>query len=307
MRLSVVSPVYGAATLLEELVSEIEATVRGITTDYEIVLVEDHSPDDSAVVIEKICSENKNVKGIMLSKNFGQQYALNAGLDAATGDWIVTLDCDLQDTPSLIKELYTKAQEGYDIVFASRQNRQDGLIKKAGSKMFNGLLAFLTNTVQDESIANFVIYKREVVNAMKSMGDYRRYYPLMNHWVGFNCATLPVPHAERTDGRKSSYSLRKRIKLALNTSIAFSNKALNLIVYFGVMLMFVSMVGGLVLIVKYVLDGVTVSGWMTLFVSLWFIAGLLMMILGVIAVYVGELYLQTKHRPSYIVKKRINF
>lgn len=307
MRLSVVSPVYGAATLLEELVSEIEAAVKDITGDYEIVLVEDHSPDDSAVVLEKICRENKNVKGILLSKNFGQQYALNAGLDAATGDWIVTLDCDLQDTPSLIKDLYAKAQEGYDVVFASRQNRQDGFIKKAGSKLFNGLLGFLTDTVQDESIANFVIYKREVVEAMKSMGDYRRYYPLMNHWVGFNCVTLPVPHAERTDGRKSSYSLRKRIKLALNTSIAFSNKALNLIVYFGVVLMLVSMVVGLVLIVKYVFGGITVSGWLTLFVSLWFIAGLLMLILGVIAVYIGELYLQTKHRPSYLVKKRLNF
>lgn len=307
MRLSVVSPVYGAATLLEELVSEIEAAVKDITMDYEIVLVEDNSPDDSAVVLEKICSENKNVKGILLSKNFGQQYALNAGLDAATGDWIVTLDCDLQDTPSLIKDLYAKTQEGYDVVFASRQNRQDGFIKKVGSKLFNGLLGFLTDTVQDESIANFVIYKRKVVDAMKSMGDYRRYYPLMNHWVGFNYVTLPVPHAERTDGRKSSYSLRKRIKLALNTSIAFSNKALNLIVYFGVVLMLVSMVVGLVLIVKYVFGGVTVSGWLTLFVSLWFIAGLLMLILGVIAVYIGELYLQTKHRPSYLVKKRINF
>lgn len=307
MRLSVVSPVYGAAMLLEELVSEIEAAIRNITTDYEIILVEDHSPDDSAVVLEKICGENKNVKAILLSRNFGQQYALNAGLDAASGDWVVTLDCDLQDTPSLIKDLYAKAQEGYDVVFASRQNRQDGLIKKAGSRLFNGLLGFLTDTKQDESIANFVIYKREVVDAMRLMGDYRRYYPLMNHWVGFNCVALPVPHAERTDGRKSSYSLRKRIKLALNTSIAFSNKALNLIVYFGVVLMLVSMVVGLVLIVKYVFGGITVSGWLTLYVSLWFIAGLLMLILGVIAIYIGELYLQTKHRPSYLVKQRINF
>ena len=105
MRLSVVSPVYGAAMLLEELVSEIEAAIRNITTDYEIILVEDHSPDDSAVVLEKICGENKNVKAILLSRNFGQQYALNAGLDAASGDWVVTLDCDLQDTPSLIKEV----------------------------------------------------------------------------------------------------------------------------------------------------------------------------------------------------------
>lgn len=306
MKISVVSPIYGAASLLERLVAEIELTVRDITDDYEIILVEDHSPDNSANVLENICAHNNRVKAIFLSKNFGQQYALNAGLDAAEGDWIVTLDCDLQDTPSLIKNLFDKAQEGYDIVFASRKNRQDGFAKRTGSKLFNGLLGFLTDTEQDETIANFVLYKKEAVDAMKSMGDYRRYYPLMNHWVGFKSVTLPVPHVERTDGRKSSYSFMKRIRLALNTSIAFSNKALNCIVYLGATLMLVSMLIGLVLIIKYLFGGTAVNGWLTLFVSLWFIAGLLMLVLGVIAVYIGELYLQTKKRPPYIVKKRIN-
>lgn len=306
MKISVVSPIYGAASLLERLVSEIELTVRDITDDYEIILVEDHSPDNSANVLEDICAHNNKVKAIFLSKNFGQQYALNAGLDAAEGDWIVTLDCDLQDTPSLIKDLFDKAQEGYDIVFASRQDRQDSFAKRAGSRLFNGLLGLLTDTEQDETIANFVLYKKEVVDAMKSMGDYRRYYPLMNHWVGFKSVTLPVPHVERTDGRKSSYSFTKRIRLALNTSIAFSNKALNCIVYLGATLMLVSMLIGLVLIIKYLFGGTAVNGWLTLFVSLWFIAGLLMLVLGVIAVYLGELYLQTKKRPPYIVKKRIN-
>ncbi len=307
MQISVISPVYGASSLLEKLVTEIEETVKGLTDDYEIILVEDHSPDESAAVIERICASNTKVKGILLSRNFGQQYALNAGLDAASGDWIVTLDCDLQDTPAFIKQLFEKAQEGYDVVFASRQHRQDGFVKKAGSKFFNGLLGFLTDTVQDESIANFVLYKREVVDAMKTMGDYRRYYPLMNHWVGFNSVKLPVPHAERQDGRSSSYSLRKRIKLAINTSVAFSNKALNIIVYVGAVLMIISMVVGLVLIIKYVFAGITVSGWLTLFVSVWFIAGLLMLILGVISLYIGEMYVQTKNRPSYLVKRRINF
>lgn len=307
MKLSVVSPVYGAASLLKDLVLEIEKTAREITEDYEIILVEDHSPDNCAIELERICEENKHVKVILLSRNFGQQYALNAGLDSASGDWIVTLDCDLQDTPALIKDLYNKAQEGYDVVFASRQNRQDDFIKKSGSKLFNNLLGYLTDTEQDESVANFVLYNKVVVDAMKQMGDYRKYYPLMNHWVGFNSVKLPVPHAERTDGKKSSYSFSKRIKLALNTSIAFSNKALNLIVYIGILLMVVSMMVGLVLIAHYIFSDVTVSGWMTLFVSLWFIAGLLMLILGVIAVYIGELYLQSKHRPTYLVKKRINF
>ena len=307
MKISVISPVYGAASLLDELVLEIENAVQKITDDYEIILVEDHSPDMSATELERICAKNKMVKAIFLSKNFGQQYALNAGLDAASGDWVVTLDCDLQDTPSLINDLFLKAQEGYDIVYASRKNRKDGLVKKAGSKLFNKLLSFLTDTTQDESIANYVLYKREVVNAMRLLGDYRRYYPLMNHWVGFNSVKLQVPHAERTDGNKSSYTLRKRIKLALNTSVAFSTKPLRLIVYFGMVLMILSMIMGGIMIINYIFSGITVDGWLTLFVSLWFIAGLIMIILGVIAVYLGELYLQAKHRPSYIIKNKINF
>ena len=308
MKLSIVSPVYGAAALLKELVKEIEEAVSPITDDYEIILVEDHSPDDSARILEKICCENKRVKGVFLSKNFGQQYALNAGLDWAKGDWIVTLDCDLQDTPLYIRNMYEEACRGeYDIVFASRQNRQDGAFKKFGSRMFNKLLSFLTDTKQDESIANFVLYKKAVIDAMRSMGDYRRYYPLMNHWVGFRTLKLQIPHAERSDGKSSSYTLIKRIRLALNTSVAFSTKPLRLIVYLGLVLMGLAIVAGLALVIRYLLTGITVSGWLTLFVSLWFAFGVIIMILGVVAVYVGEIYLQAKGRPSYIIKKMINF
>lgn len=306
MRFSIVSPVYGAATLLVELVSEIEKAVSSLTPDYEIILVEDHSPDNSQEIIRQIAASNPKVKGLFLSKNFGQQLAINAGLDAATGDWIVTLDCDLQDTPDYIKNMYQKAQEGYDIVFASRQNRQDNALKKLGSKYFNRLLGYLTEMQQDETIANYVLYRKEAVDAMKSMGDYRRYYPLMNHWVGFKTCKLPIPHAERTDGRKSSYTMRKRIQLALNTSVAFSTKPLRLIVYLGFMMIAMSMVFGVGLVAHYLLSDTKVSGWLTLFASLWFIAGILIMVMGIIAVYIGEIFIQAKHRPSYIVGSSVN-
>jgi dolichol-phosphate mannosyltransferase len=306
MRLSVVSPVYGAASLLRDLVAEIEFSVKQITDDYEIILVEDHSPDNSQEIIRQIASTNRNVKGLFLSKNFGQQLAINAGLDVSTGDWIVTLDCDLQDTPAYIVDMYNKALEGYAIVYASRQNRQDNTLKKVGSKYFNRLLGYLTEMQQDESIANYVLYSREAVLAMKSMGDYRRYYPLMNHWVGFHCCKLPIPHAERTDGRKSSYTMRKRINLALNTAVAFSTKPLRLIVYVGFILVALSMLFGIGLIVHYLLSDITVSGWLTLFVSLWFIAGILIMLMGIIAVYIGEIFIQCKNRPSYIVASAVN-
>lgn len=307
MKFSIISPVYGAATLLAELVGEIEKAVSSITSDYEIILVEDHSPDNSQEIIRQMAASNPKVKGLFLSKNFGQQLAINAGLDAATGDWIVTLDCDLQDTPEYIKNMFQKASEGYDIVFASRQNRQDNALKKMGSRYFNRLLGYLTEMQQDETIANYVLYRKEVVLAMKSMGDYRRYYPLMNHWVGFRTCKLPIPHAERTDGRKSSYTMRKRIQLALNTSIAFSTKPLRLIVYLGFIMMALSMLLGIGLVAHYLLSDTKVSGWLTLYVSLWFIAGILIMVMGIVAVYIGEIFIQAKHRPSYIIGSSINF
>lgn len=306
MKISVISPVYGAASLLHELVKEIEESVLRITDDYEIILVEDHSPDDSKKIIKDICSANKHVIGAFHSRNFGQQYAIHTGFTLASGDYIVTLDCDLQDTPALIQDLYKKSLEGYDIVFASRQNRQDSQIKKLGSKYFNQLLGFLTDTIQDESIANFVLYKKKVVDAMLSMGDNRRYYPLMNHWVGFNTCKLPIPHAERSDGKSSSYSMRKRIELALNTAVAFSTKPLRLIIFFGAFISIIAVLMAFALIVRYFLDSDAVSGWASLFVSIWFVAGLMMMTMGIVAVYIGSIFEQTKNRPTTIVSEILN-
>lgn len=306
MKLSIVSPVYGAASLLHELVQEIEAAVSKLTNDYEIILVEDHSPDDSQAIIREICKVNKHVVGVFHSRNFGQQYAIHTGLSLATGDYIVTMDCDLQDTPALIINLFNKAQEGYDIVFASRQNRQDGCVKKLGSKIFNRLLGFLTETVQDETIANFVLYRKKVVDAMLQMGDYRRYYPLMNHWVGFKSCKLPIPHAERADGKASSYSMKKRIELALNTAVSFSTKPLRLIIYFGIFISAIAILLALFMAAHYIMTGITVSGWLTLFVSLWFIAGVMIMIMGIIAVYIGSVFEQTKNRPCSLVSEILN-
>lgn len=306
MKISVISPVYGAASLLRELVDQIEKYISVITNDYEIILVEDHSPDDSQRIIRDICKDDKCVKGVFHSRNFGQQYAIHTGFTIAKGDYIITMDCDLQDNPACIIDLFNKCNEGYDIVFASRQNRHDGLIKKLGSKVFNKTLGFLTDTIQDESIANFVIYRKKVVEAMLTMGDYRKYYPFMNHWVGFTTYKLPVPHAERADGESSSYSLKKRIELALNTAVALSTKPLRLIIYIGSIITLLSFVSATVIILNYLFGSLVVSGWFTLFVSMWFVFGMMMITLGVVAIYLGSIFEQTKNRPITIVSEVLN-
>lgn len=307
MHLSIISPCYGAPTLLEELVKQITLAAKSITNDYEIILVEDASPDNSRDIIRKICQCDSKVKAIFLSRNFGQQPAINAGLDASCGEWTVVLDCDLQNPPVHIPTLYAKAQEGYDIVFASRQNRPDNFFMTKGSKLFNKCIGYLTETKQDETIAEFAIYHRKVVDAMKRMGDYVRYYPLMDKWVGFSIAKVPVPHNSRTDDKESSYSMRKRISLALTTTIAFSTKALHLIVYTGMIITLMAIVMAIYISVDFLITGIDVSGWLTLFVSMWFIAGILIMILGIMATYIGYIFNEVKRRPTYIIGEQLNF
>ena len=306
MELSVVSPCYGAPTLLRELVRQITETVAQLTDSYEIILVEDCSPDNSRDIIRELCAQDSHVKGVFLSRNFGQQSALNAGYDTAKGDYVVTLDCDLQNPPSQIRDLFLKAKEGYDIVFATRRNRPDNFFMTQGSHVFNKLMGFLTDTRQDEAVAEFAIFSHKVIDAMAKMGDYHRYNPLMTQWVGFKTAKVDVEHAVRTDGKRSSYSMRKRIELAVSTAVSFSTKSLRLIVYFGTLVTLAAIVGAVVLVIKTIIMDETVSGWATLFVSMWFIAGIMIMIMGIIAVYVGSIFDEVKHRPSYLISETIN-
>jgi len=304
--ISIISPVYGAAALLEDLVKRIKQSVSLITEDYEIILVEDHGPDDSWSIIRKICAADDRVVGIRHSRNFGQQYALNCGLDHARGEWLVTLDCDLQDRPEEIPAMYNKAKEGFDIVLASRRNRQDDFLKKMFSRVFYHVLSYLTDTHLDSSVANFALYHRKVVDALKSMNDYYRYYPTMIHWIGFNLTKLEIQHASREDGKKSSYNFRKRLTLAFNTIVSFSDKPLRLTVKLGLVISLISAIFAILLIVRYFLDDTPVSGWTSTFASLWFLSGLMITILGMVGIYVGKIFENVKRRPTYIVGEKIN-
>jgi dolichol-phosphate mannosyltransferase len=303
VKLSVVSPVYGAASVLPELVARIKASAARITGDYEIILVEDGSPDDSWEIIQRLSAADNRIIGLSFSRNFGQQYALNAGLEAATGDWIVTLDCDLQDEPERIVDLFNEAMKGYDIVFASRVARQDGPIKRCGSRVFCRIMSYLTETNLDHSIANFVLYSRKAIAALTAMGDYYKYYPVQNHWIGFRTAKLPVQHAGRKDRIRSSYSLKKRLDLAMMTIVTFSDKPLRLVMGFGISLVAINLVIALFLTVRHIVYGEKVSGWLSIFLSIWILSGIIIAILGMMGTYMGKMFETVKNRPRYIVKE----
>ena len=291
--------------MVEELVTRIVASVSTITDDFEIILVNDASPDNSWEEIEKQCDLNPKVKGLNLSRNFGQHYAITAGLTYAKGEWVVVMDCDLQDRPEEIPNLYAKAQEGYDSVLAQRIQRSHGLFKRLGSKWFYKVFSYLTETKQDASVANFGIYNRKVIDAVLSMGDAMRYFPTQIQWVGFKKAYLPIQHDERAEG-KSTYNLSRLFRLAFDTIISFSDKPMRLMVQMGLFVTLISFVVGIVFIVRYFMGLIEVMGFASLIISLWLLGGIIISLIGIVGIYLGKLFEKAKERPTFIVNDKRN-
>jgi dolichol-phosphate mannosyltransferase len=303
--LSIVSPVYCCDESLEELYQRIIQTTKQITDEYELILVNDNSPDNSWSKIINLCSKDKRVKGLLFSRNFGQHCAIAAGLDRSKGEWVVVMDCDLQDQPEEIYNLYKKAIEGYDIVFGRRKRRKDNLFKRLFSILFYKVLAYMTGTKQDPAIGNFGIYNRKVINAILEMKDQLKYFPAMVRWVGFKHTSIDLVHAERKFG-KTSYMFKKLLRLGLDVMIAFSDKPLRLIVKIGLLISLSSFLFGLIMMIMYFLDKIAVIGYTSLILSIWFLSGMIIFLLGFMGLYIGKIFEKVKQRPVYIIKEEIN-
>lgn len=302
MHLSIISPVYNGESILHELIERIHLAVEPLNQDFEIILVDDFSPDRSWETIENLVAKFPKVRGIKLSRNFGQHYAITAGLDNAKGEWVVVMDCDLQDLPEEIPNLYAKAQEGFEIVLAQRVNRKDPFLKKLLSKMFYRTLAWLTGSKQDETVANFGVYHKKVVCEIVKMRESIRYFPTMVRWVGFRSVTLPVSHGANED-RKSSYNFKRLFNLALDIILAYSDKPLRLTVKLGLVVSFSGFLFALFTFIKYLNGDIIVKGYASLIISLWLLAGFILMTLGIVGLYVGKTFEGVKNRPIYIVEK----
>ena len=304
--ISVVTPVYGCAPSLPKLYERLCRNLGQITENFEIIMVNDASPDDAWEVISTLANEDSRVKGINFSRNFGQHRAITAGLDFAAGDWVVVMDCDLQDQPEEIPQLYRKAIEGYDVVFGRRRERVDGPLKKLSSKVFHWVFNYFTEQNKDSSIANFSIVSHRVVRRLKDLHEQNRNYPLFVNWLGFEEATVDIAHAGREEGR-SSYTFGKLLNLAIDNIISQSNKPLRVSIKFGFTISFISFLYALYLIFRYFLYGTPVEGWTSVMVSIYFIGGLLFANLGILGLYIGKIFDETKGRPLYVVKETKNF
>jgi len=298
--ISVVTPVYGCVKALPELYERLRDALGTITEDYEIIMVNDASPDEAWSVIEKIAKTDKRVKGINLSRNFGQHNAITAGLDSVQGDWVVVMDCDLQDRPEEIINLYNKAIEGYDAVVGKRNNRQDNSLKKFYSKLFYIVFNYLAGEKIDGNICNFGIYSTRLIENLKKFKEHNKSFGLITKWLGFSRIEVEVKHAKRSSG-KSGYSLKKMLSLAINSITAYSNKLLTIIVIFGLILALGSLFWAGILIIKHFIMEKAVPGWTSLMVSIYFLSGVILTSMGIIGIYIGNIFTQVKNRPHYIV------
>jgi dolichol-phosphate mannosyltransferase len=300
--IAIVIPVYQAEECLHELYRRLKQVLEPITEDFELVMVEDCSPDRSWEIVCELAAEDSRVKGVQFSRNFGQHYGISAGLDHCDADWVVVMDCDLQDRPEEIPRLYNKAREGFDVVLARRAGRKDAWHKRLASRIFYSCLNYFAEINYDAQVGNFRIISRQVVECFQTMRERLRFFGGLVDWMGYPTAWIDVEHAERFAG-ESSYNFGKLWKLASEAIIAYSDKPLRMAIRFGFTVALLAFLYALSIVYRALAYGSPVEGWSSLMVSIYFLGGIIIAILGILGLYLGKTFDEVKKRPLYIVRR----
>jgi dolichol-phosphate mannosyltransferase len=307
MILSIISPVYKAELIVDELVRRIKLEAEKITSDYEIILVEDGSPDNCWQKIQENCKKDSKVKGIKLSRNFGQHFAISAGLEHTLGDYVIVMDCDLQDDPRYFEALLSKAKEGNKIVYTYKKERKHGFFKNLKAKVFYKIFNFLVdnkNNQASENVGSYTLLTRDVVDEYIKLSDYKRHYLMLLRWLGFQSAYVEIEHNKRFEG-KSSYNFRKLMLHAIDGITSQSDKLLRLTASFGFLMALFSLLAALSIIIRYLISPFQ-AGWASLMVLTLFVGGMIILSVGICGIYIGRIFEQTKQRPLYIIDNKIN-
>ena len=302
VHLSIVTPAYKCEDCIVELYRRLSAVLPAITADYEIIFVEDGSPQGDWKVIEAICRKDPKVRGVKLSRNYGQHYAITAGLDRVRGDWIIVMDCDLQDQPEEIPKLYAKAQEGWAIVMGRRSSRKDSVYRRLVSNAFSIVYSWLGDIKVDPSIANFSICTKQVIDQVCKFRERNRSFPMFLNEVGYPRTTVDLEHSSRFAGQ-SAYSFFKLLDFAIQSIVSRSNKPLRLSIQFGFCLSILACMYAFYISCKYFLYNSTVAGWTSLAVLISFLGGLGFANLGILGLYLGKVFDEVKGRPLYSVEQ----
>ena len=307
---SIVIPIYNEEENIPELYNRLTTVMDKLCesegysrNDYEIIMVDDGSTDNSWSLIKNLNTKDSRVKGISFSRNFGHHIAITAGLDHSKGKVIILMDGDLQDPPEEIPKLYKKYKEGYDLVYAIRKRREDSFFKKITSSMFLKMLKKISRIDIDPKSGIFRIMSKDCVENLKNIKEKSRFITGLMTWIGFSQTGVPIERHRRYAG-KTKYTIAKLFKLAWHGITSFSTLPLNVALYLGFVMSAVSFILGIYMIYKRLFMGIPILGYTFIIVSLFFIGGLILLMLGVIGEYIGRIYIEVQNRPLYIIKEK---
>ena len=305
--LSVVAPVFNEAELLPAFCAEMKRVLEEIGEPWELILVDDGSRDGSLEIMRAQHGADPRVKALSFSKNFGGQLAITAGLDHATGDAVVIIDADLQDPPAVVKELYARWREGYEVVYAHRASRAgETWFKKLTAAVYYRIIRGIANVDIPLDTGEFRLLDRKAADALRSVRERHRYLRGLAAWIGFKTIGVPYERAARTAG-ETKYTLRKMVRLAVDGITNFSYLPLQLATYAGFVVAGASLIGILATIFVRLFMGHELTGQATTLVAVLFLGGIQLICLGVIGEYLGRIYDEVKRRPLYLVGEALGF
>ncbi len=299
--LSVVIPAFNEEDNIDQVVNKIKAVFVDLRYQYEIIIVDDGSSDGTLEKVKQLAVIDPEIFFVELSRNFGHQLALKAGLDLARGECVISLDADLQHPPSLFREMLYKWEEGYDIVYTRRQEDK-GLpfLKRKSSTWFYKLMNSLSDIELESGTADFRLLDRRVVNVLRDINEQDPFIRGLVSWLGFRKYAIDYVPDKRFAG-SSKYNLKKMRKLAIVGVTSFSTRPLNLAIYIGFFFSGVSLLY-FPYILYSIINKIAVNGWASLIATIAFFGGLQLIILGIIGIYIGKMFMQTKERPVYVVR-----
>lgn len=302
--ISCVMPAFNEACNLDVVVPHTLAALQQLTSQAELIVVDDGSSDNTASVMETLCTAHTQLVYIQLSRNFGKEHALTAGLDRARGDTIVMMDADGQHPTSVLADMLSKWQEGADVVYAVRKSRGDQSGLQAGLVgLFYRLINWGNHIEIPAHAGDFRFMDRKVVNALKALPERNRFMKGLYAWVGFSSTAIDYEPLARVDGR-TNFGLRSSFGLALTGMVAFSTAPLRLLAWLGLLVAVSALCYGAWEVLEYFIWGISVPGYATLVVGMMFLSGIQLLSIGILAEYVGRIYEEVKQRPSYVVALR---
>jgi glycosyltransferase involved in cell wall biosynthesis len=300
--LSVVIPVYNEVDNIAVLYDRLVRVMESADINFEMVFVDDGSGDESVRRLNELGASDKRVVVIELARNFGHQVAITAGLDFARGRAIAVMDADLQDPPEVLTQFIVKWREGYDVVYAIREHRKEGWLKRTSYKTFYRVLRRVSNIEIPLDAGDFCVMDRRVVDLLKSMPERSRFVRGIRSWVGFSQVGLPFERHTRHAGT-SKYTMGRLMLLALDGLISFSYVPLRVITALGLSVSVLSLFLAIFFFVKKLLYGLSPPGYASIIVSIFFLAGIQLITLGVIGEYVGRIFEEAKRRPMYVLRR----